>query len=118
MKIEVIRDEMFPPLSVALPEFRRSEYSFKQYLEDIIQPHPDLTLARVSKRLFGYTMNGCISGIDEPLMKGGTIKTMAVESPDIGAALKAKKILGLEEYENVNYMLAIKRILGRAPLPE
>ena len=63
-------------------------------------------------------MSGCISEIAEPLINGATIKTMAAESLDIGAALKAKKILGLEEYENVNYMLAIKRILGRAPLPE
>lgn len=118
MKIEVIRDEMFPPLSVALPEFKRSEYSFKQYLEDIIQPHPDLTLARVFKRRFGYTMSGCISEIAELLINGAAIKTIAVESLDIGAVLQAKKILGLEEYENVNYMLAIKRILDMAPLPE
>jgi hypothetical protein len=32
--------------------------------------------------------------------------------------LQAKKILGLQEYENVSYLLAIKRILGMAPLPK
>ena len=30
--------------------------------------------------------------------------------------LKVKQMLGLHEYENVNYLLAIKRILGMQPL--
>jgi hypothetical protein len=118
MNIEAIRDEVFPALRVTVPEFKRSEYSFKQYLEDIIQPHPDLAIARVFKRRYGYTINGCISEVAELLINGAAIKTIAVESPDVGAVLQAKAILGLQAYENVNYLLAIKRILGMAPLPE
>jgi len=37
---------------------------------------------------------------------------------DIDAILKAKEMLGLTEYENVNYLLAIKRVIGMEPLPE
>ncbi|MGD9228392.1 MAG: hypothetical protein PVF26_17915 [Desulfobacterales bacterium] len=118
MRIKDIRDEVFPALSVAVPEFKRAEYSFNQYLEDIIKPHPDLTIARVFKRRFGYTIGGCISEIAELLINGAAIKTMAVESLDVEAVLQAREILGLEEYENVSYLLAIKRILGMAPLPE
>jgi hypothetical protein len=118
IKKAVIRDEVFPALNVALPEFRRSEYSLNQYLEDIIQSHPDLTIARVYKRRFGYTINGCISEVAELLINGAAIKTIAVESLDIRAVLQAKEILGLHAYQNVSYLLAIKRILGMAPLPE
>ena len=118
LKMAVIRDEVFPALKVAVPEFKRSEYSFNQYLEDIIQSHPDLTIARVYKRRFGYTINGCISEVAELLINGAAIKTIAVESLDIRAVLQAKEILGLQAYQNVNYLLAIKRILGMAPLPE
>ena len=118
LKMAVIRDEVFPALKVAVPEFKRSEYSFNQYLEDIIQSHPDLSIAQVYKRRFGYTINSCISEIAELLINGAAIKTIAVESLDIRAILQTKEILGLQAYQNVNYLLATKRILGMAPLPE
>ena len=77
--------------------------------------HPELALARVFKRRFGYTINGCISEIAELLINGAAIKTMALESADIKTVLKVRQKLGLHEYENVNYLLAIKRILGMEP---
>ena len=79
-------------------------------------PHPEVVLARVLKRRFGYTINGCISEIAELLINGAAIKTIALESADIEVVLKVKQKLGLHEYENVNYLLAIKRILGMEPL--
>jgi hypothetical protein len=116
VKIQVLRDDVFPALGAAVPEFHRSEYTLEQFLEDIMIPHPQVVFARVFKRRFGYTINGCISEIAELLINGAAIKTMAVESADIAAVLKAKEMLGLHEYENVNYVLAIKRILGMEPL--
>lgn len=118
MKMEVIRDEVFAALGVAVSEFNRAEYTLEQYLEEIIKPHPETVLARVFKRRFGYTINGCISEIADLLVNGAAIKTVAVESVDVEAILKAKEILGLQEYENVNYLLAIKRILGMKPLAD
>ena len=116
MKIEVIRDDVLPALGAAVPEFNRSAYTLEQFLEDILTPHPQLVLARIFKRRFGYVINACISEIAELLINGAAIKTMALESTDIEAVLEAKKMLGLQEYENVNYLLAIKRILGMEPL--
>ncbi len=116
VKMEVLRDDVFPALGTAVPEFNRSEYTLAQFLEDILTPHPQLVLARVFKRRFGYTINGCIGEIAELLINGAAIKTMALESADIEAVLKVKQMLGLHEYENVNYLLAIKRILGMEPL--
>ncbi|MGD8262759.1 MAG: hypothetical protein PVG70_00770 [Desulfobacterales bacterium] len=116
MKIEVIRDDVLPALGAAVPEFNRSAYTLEQFLEDILTPHPQLVLARIFKRRFGYVINDCVSEIAELLINGAAIKTMALESTDIEAVLEAKKMLGLQEYENVNYLLAIKRILGMEPL--
>ncbi len=118
VKTAVIRDEVFPALNVALPEFKHPDYSLAQFIQDIIQPHPALSIARVYKRRFGYTINECISEIAELLINGAAIKTIAVESLDVQSVLQAKEILGLQEYENVSYLLAIKRILGMAPFPE
>ncbi|MBW2430787.1 MAG: hypothetical protein JRF56_17640 [Deltaproteobacteria bacterium] len=116
MKMEVLRDEVFPALDTAVPKFNRSEYNLEQFLEDLMMPHPELALARVFKRRFGYTINGCISEIAELLINGAAIKTMALESADIETVLKVRQKLGLHEYENVNYLLAIKRILGMEPV--
>jgi hypothetical protein len=118
LRMAVIRDEIFPALEVAIPQFYQPEYTLAQFLEDIIGPQPELTLARVYKRRFGYSIYGCISEIAELLINGAAIKTVAVESEDIEAVLKAMEMLGLQEYENVNYLLAIKRILGMEPLTD
>lgn len=115
MKMEVLRDDVFPALGTAVPKFNRSEYTLEQFLEDIMMPHPELVLARVIKRRFGYMITECISEIAELLINGAAIKTMALESADIETVLKVKQKLGLQEYENVNYLLAIKRILGMEP---
>jgi hypothetical protein len=115
MKMEILRDDVFPVLGAAVPQFNRSEYSIEQLLDDIMIPHPELVSARVLKRRFGYMINGCISEIAELLINGAAIKTMAVESADIEAVLKTKEMLGLQEYDNVNYVMAIKRILGMQP---
>ena len=118
IKVNVICDEVFPVFGVAVPEFHRPEYTLAQYLEDIIKPHPELALAYVFKRRFGYSIEGCIAEIADLLINGAAIKTVAVESVNVEAVLKVKATLGLQEYENVNYVLAIKRIIGMEPLTE
>ncbi len=118
MPAEVIREQVFPAFGVSLPEFKRSAYTLSQYLEEIIKPHPYLFIAHVFKRRFGFTVNGCITEIAELLINGAAIQTVAVESENVAAVLQAREMLGLQEYENVNYLLAIKRIMGLAPLPE
>ncbi len=70
------------------------------------------------KRRFAFTINGCIAEIAHLLINGAAIQTVAVELEDVDAVLKAMEMLGLTEYENVNYLLAIKRIIGMEPLPD
>jgi len=118
LEMGFIRNEVSPHLGVAIPEFKRSEYTLDQYLEEIVRPHPELFIARVFKRRFGYIINGCVSEIAELLINSAAIKTVSVESVNIEELLKTKEMLGLHGYENVNYLLAIKRILGIEPLPE
>ena len=117
MAVETIRDEVFPAFGVSVPQFKRSRYTLSQFLNKIIGPHGHLFAAQVFKCRFGFTVNGCITEIAELLVNGAAIKTLAVESEDAEAVLQTKAMLGLREYENVNYLLAIKRIIGMEPLP-
>ncbi len=118
MKTEVLQKEVFPAFGVDMPKFARSEYSLEQYLDEVIHPHPKLTPVRVDKLRFGFTVNGCITEIAHLLINGAAIQTVAVEQEDVNAILKALDQLGLTEFENVNYLRAIKRIIGLAPLPK
>ena len=116
MKKDIIQKEVFPAFGVNDPQFERDEYTLEQYLEEIIVPHEQLAAVSVFKRRFAFTINGCITEIAQLLINGAAIQTVAVELEDVGAILKAVDILGLNDYENINYLLGIKRIIGMAPL--
>jgi len=117
MNTETLVKEVFPAFGVAEPAFGREVYNLQEYLGEIIFPHPQLTAVNVFKRRFAFTVNGCITEIAELLINGAAIQTVAVEHTDVTAILAAKRMLGLEGYENVNYLRAIKRIIGLEPLP-
>ena len=118
MKTEEIKEKVFPAFGVELPEFKRDEYTLNQFINEIIRPHKDLVPVSVVKRRFAFTVNNCIVEHADILINGALIKTVSVESTEIDDILKAKEMLSLDEYENINYLRAIKRIIGMEALPE
>jgi hypothetical protein len=118
LPVEVIQEELFPAFGVSLPEFERPVYTEAQFLDELVWPHRMLTVVQVYKLRFAFTVNECITEIAHLLVNGAAIETVAVESEDPKAVLEAKGILGLDPYENVNYLIALKRIVGMERLPE
>lgn len=112
MKAEMIRGEVFPAFGVAAPDFKRAEYTLEQFIAEIIRPHKDLVPVSVFKRRYGFMVNNCITEYAELLINGAAIQTVAVESVSVEDILKAKEMLALGEHENINYLHAIKRIIG------
>lgn len=117
MSAAVLTEEVFPAFGVDMPELDKDEYTLSEYLDEIIRPHPKLAAVEVFKRRFAFTVNNCIAEIAEIEINRAGMQTVAIESVDIDDILKAKEMLGLDEYENVNYLLAIKRVIGMEPLP-
>lgn len=117
MKKEMIEKEVFPAFGVEPPVFKRDEYTLEQFLKEIVYPHRELAAANVFKRRYAFTINGCIAEVGDVYINGALIRTANVESVDVDAILKAKEMLALEPYENVNYLIAIKRVIGMEPLP-
>lgn len=117
MDVGNIRDEVLPALSVRPPEFERKVYSLDQYLGEIIGPHPELVAVRVFKRRFAFTINECIAEIADVYINGAKIRTANIESVDCQAIHKARQLVNLTEYENINYLMAIKRVIGMEPEP-
>ncbi len=118
MRASMLNDEVFPAFGVEIPELIEDEYGLGAFLRDVIRPHPQLIPVQVFKRRFAFTVNDCITELGEIRFNGATKQTVAVESVDIDAILEAKQMLGLDEYENVNYLRAIKRVIGLEPLPD
>ena len=114
---EALTATVLPAFGVDMPALDRDEYALDQFLDEIVRPHRDLVAASVFKRRFGFTVNDCMTELAEVWINGAGLQTVAVESADEWAVLEAKGMLGLDDYENVNYLRAIKRVVGMAPLP-
>ncbi|MCP4428245.1 MAG: hypothetical protein GY803_27465, partial [Chloroflexi bacterium] len=114
----LLQNDIFPAFDVAPPTFRRENYPLENFLDEIAWAHERLTPVRVFKQRFRFIINDCLVERANLLVNGAAIQTVAVESEDMDTALKTKTALGMDEYENVNYLLAIKRIIGMEPLAE
>jgi len=114
---ELITEKILPVYHVQHFRLKLKNYSRRQWLDDVVTPHPELISVHVSKLRFAFSIDNCIAEIAEVLINGAFIKTVAVESTDIDEILRVKKLVNLNEYENINYLLALKRITGLAPLP-
>ncbi len=107
-----IQDELFPAFSVDCPELKREEYTQDQFLAEIIDAHPMLSGARVLKRRFGTTICNCIAEYAEVFINGAQFQSISVESTEVEDLNAAKDLLGLDRYENINYLVATKRVIG------
>lgn len=118
--VEAVRisEEIFAALKATIPNLSRISYTMEQFLEEIIWPHPEVHQASVFKQRFHFLIEGCMVEINELLVNGAAIRSVAVEAADAEAVLQVRDLVGLRPYENVNYLKAIKRILGLAQLPE
>ena len=54
--------------------------------------------------------------LDEVWINGAGLHSVAIELMDPATVLEARHTLGLDDLENVNYLQAIKRVIGMAPL--
>jgi hypothetical protein len=112
MEAAVLRDEVFPAFGVDMPGLERDVYTLEQYLAEVIEPHPELQAVSVFKRRFAFTINDCIAELGEVYINGAKIQTANLESVDVEAILEGMRMVGLEGYENINYLMAIKRVIG------
>lgn len=113
-----VRDTLFPALGLSETELGRSTYSCRDLLDEVVWPRQDVWRACVWKRRFRFAIDACPTEIDEVLINGAAICSVAVESKDADAVLAVMDKLGLCAYENINYLRIIRRIMGLTPLPD
>jgi hypothetical protein len=105
-------EKVFKCFKVALPKFQRSEYTFDQYVNEVIKPSTLLKAVNVMKKRTGFTINNCIVEIAEVKVEDKWIKTAAVEMEDPALVIKTVRELGLDAFPNINYLRGLKNLVG------
>ena len=108
---EVLEKEVFPAFMVEMPELTKDTYTYDEFI-DMVEAHPDLAAVRVHKQRFGYMVNDTICEVGKVLINGAKVVTINSESTEVEDIKKTMKDVGLEGVENINYLQAIKRVIG------
>jgi len=64
------------------------------------------------KERFGYMVNGTICEVGNILINGTKVITINSESTELDDIKKTMIAIGLDDVENINYLQAIKRVIG------
>lgn len=116
MKAEMLINEVFPAFQVEIPALSKDEYTYEEFMQKI-HNHSDLQAVRVYKQRFGYMVNDTICEYGVVLVNGARIVTINSESTEVDDILKTMKDIGAEGLENINYLQAIKRVIGMIDKP-
>jgi hypothetical protein len=108
---------LLPALGLAPLDVGPDRIEENGLLDALRWPQRELLVCVVFKRRFRFSICGCGVELDELLVNGGAIRSVAVESADPGALDAALFELGLTDYENVNYPRAARRLTGLEPWP-
>jgi hypothetical protein len=111
IKAELLKNEVFPAFMVVMPDLEKDEYSLDEFLQ-IVKNHPDLQAVSVEKERFGYMINDTICERANVWINGAMVVSVNSESTEIEDIKKTIQELNLQGVENINYLQAIKRVIG------
>jgi exopolyphosphatase/guanosine-5'-triphosphate,3'-diphosphate pyrophosphatase len=111
-----IVEQVFPNLGVAVPQITQPSYTYGELIRDLVRPNRDLALVEVVKLRSQYTSQKFTAEFAEVRIAGGaTSETVAIESEDPAAVLRAIAKLGLNSHANINYVRHLKLMTGMTP---
>jgi exopolyphosphatase/guanosine-5'-triphosphate,3'-diphosphate pyrophosphatase len=112
--VDVMRN-VYDHWQVSPPDLDQPAYTYEEFLGELVRAHPDLTAVNVFKKRTGYMINDCIVEIANLRFDDTPIRTVAVEMADPDLVIRTVDELGLSDFENINYVRALKRFAGIPP---
>ena len=109
--VNFLKSDIFPAFQVEIPDFEKTEYTMDEFMA-MVKKHPDLQAVSVVKERFGYMVNGTICEVGNILINGTKVITINSESTELEDIKKTMIAIGLDDVENINYLQAIKRVIG------
>lgn len=116
LRREVIERDVIPAFMVPVPRLEHEEYGYNQFVE-LVRSIADLSVVRVHKQRFGYMVNNTISEVAVVMINGARVMSVNSESTNVADVLATIKDVGLSGVENINYLQAIKRVIGMIDRP-
>jgi len=110
-KLAVLFKDFF---KVTGPEFKRDAYTYDQFLNEVVAPCKNLCVVEVYKERHAYEINQATVEIAETKFNGVPMRTICVEHIDPENVIATVRELGLEGFENINYINAMKTAVGMA----
>ncbi len=108
---KVLMDDVFPAFQVEATDFEQDTYTLEEFL-DLVRAHPELQAVKVHKQRFGFMVNDTICEVANVLINGAQVVSINSESTEIEDIKKTMEDVGLVGVENINYLQAIKRVIG------
>ena len=111
VSMDFLKSDIFPAFQVDIPSFNKSEYTMDEFLE-MVKSQSELQAVRVVKERFGYMVNNTICEVGNVIINGAKVMSINSESTELDDIKKTMSDVGLDGVENINYLQAIKRVLG------
>lgn len=109
-------DEVIPAFQVEMSLPDGEAFTLDEFLA-LVRAHPELQAVRVNKQRFGYMVNDTICEYGHVLINGARVSTINSESTELADIHQTIVDVGLEGVENINYLQAIKRVIGMIDKP-
>ncbi|MCC5934295.1 MAG: hypothetical protein LAT75_13035 [Candidatus Cyclonatronum sp.] len=117
MQREMLEKEVIPAFQVEMTLPDQQAFTLDEFIA-LVNAHPELQAVDVVKQRFGYMVNNTICEFGYVLINGAKVCTINSESTEVEDIKKTLADTGLQGVENINYLQAIKRVIGmiRKPL--
>jgi exopolyphosphatase/guanosine-5'-triphosphate,3'-diphosphate pyrophosphatase len=106
---------VFESLQLPVPALSRASYTLDAFIEAFAQPGGAIRRVNVHKRRVRYTVGGCTAEFSDVVANGKPTRTIAVESTDAEAVIRAVRDLGLGGYTNTSYPRGLAALIDDAP---
>ena len=107
--------KVFESLQLPVPALSRASYTLDAFIEAFAQPGGAIRRVDVHKRRVRYTIGGCTGEVSEVVANGKPTRTIAVESTDAAAVIRAVRELGLGGYTNTSYPRGLAALIDGEP---
>jgi exopolyphosphatase/guanosine-5'-triphosphate,3'-diphosphate pyrophosphatase len=107
--------KVFESLQLPVPALTRASYTLDAFIEAFAQPGGAIRRVDVHKRRVRYTIGGCTGELSEVVANGKPTRTIAVESTDAAAVIRAVRELGLGGYTNTSYPRGLAALIDGEP---
>ncbi len=105
----------FESLRLPVPSLSRTSYALDEFIAAIAKPGGAVRTVNVHKRRVRYKVGGCMAELSDVVANGKPTRTIAVESEDAEAVVRAVRGLGLGGYTNTSYPRGLKALIDDEP---